>query len=211
MSGRSAKWSGVGFVALLLLQAGMADIPTLDTPIDRIQLFYANHGGIVVVAQIMSVAASILFFLFARGLARDVDGGSRSVATKLGWSGAFVAIASVATAIPPLSLTIASSPSDAAAHSFTRAADITDAVLFAAIGLFALALFLAAVPGWVKAFAVVVATLSLARAVLGLAEVTLLDVIGPLAFLALVLVVSVGALRGWLSPGSPRSISGQTT
>jgi hypothetical protein len=211
MSGRSARWSGVAFVVLLLLQAGMADIPTLDTPIDRIQVFYANHGGIIVVAQIISVAASILFFFFARGLARDVNGGSHAGATKVRWAGAFVAIASVATAIPPLSLAIVSSPSDTTAHSLTRAADITDAVLFAVIGLFALALFRAAVPGWVKAFAVVVAALSLARAVLGFAEVTMLDVIGPLAFLAFVLTVSVAALRGWLSPGSPRSVGGQTT
>jgi hypothetical protein len=40
-----------------------------------------------------------------------------------------------------------------------------------------------------------VAVLSLARAVLGIAEMTTLDVIAPLAFLALVLALSVAALR----------------
>jgi len=58
MNGRLARWSGFAFVVLLLLQAGMADIPTLDTPIDRIQRFYASHGMTIVAAQIVSVAAS---------------------------------------------------------------------------------------------------------------------------------------------------------
>ena len=51
---------GIAFAVLLLLQAGMADIPTLETPIGRIQRFYANHGGIIVVAQVISIFASIL-------------------------------------------------------------------------------------------------------------------------------------------------------
>ena len=66
-----------------------------------------------------------------------------------------------------------------------------------------------------QVLAVVVAALSLARAVLGVAEVTALDVIGPLAFLALVLVVSVAAIRGRLaaqadaSPTPPDAASPQ--
>jgi len=177
----------------------MADIPTLDTPISRIQAFYASHGGIIVAAQIISMTASILFFLFAWGVARDVNPESVAATARVRLTGALVAIASVATAIPPISPAVASAPSDSTAHTLTRAADVTDAVLFAAIGLFSLELFRDAVPGWLKVLALIVAASSLARAALGLAEVTVLDVIAPLAFLALVLVVSVAAVRGWLA------------
>jgi len=215
MNGRLARWSGFAFVVLLLLQAGMADIPTLDTPIDRIQRFYASHGRTIVAAQIVSVAASIFFFLFAWGLARDVNPESVAATARVRLTGALVAIASLATAIPPISLALASAPSDSTAHTLTRAADVTDAVLFAAIALFSLELFRDAARRWLKVLSVVVAALSLARAVLGVAEVTALDVIGPLAFLALVLVVSVAAIRGRLaaqadaSPTPPDAASPQ--
>src|SRR5438093_8769330 len=99
MSGRRAGWLGIVFVVLLLLQAGMADIPTLDTPINRIQRFYASHGGIIVAAQIISVAASIFFFLFAWGLARDVNPESVAATARVRLTGGLVAIASLATAI----------------------------------------------------------------------------------------------------------------
>jgi hypothetical protein len=204
MNGRLAGWSGIAFVVLLLLQAGMADIPTLDTPIDRIQRFYASHGGIIVAAQIISVAASIFFFLFAWGLARDVNPESVAATARVRLTGGLVAIASLATAIPPISLALASAPSDSRAHTLTRAADVTDAVLFAAIVLFSLELLRDAAPRWLKVLAVVVAAISLARAVLGLAEVHALDVIGPLAFLALVLVMSVAAIRGRLAASAGR-------
>jgi hypothetical protein len=193
--GRRTGWFGAAFVVLLLLQAGMADIPAADVPIRRIQAFYADNGGVILAAQIISIVASILFLLFAWNLGRDMDPGSGSATRRLRLTGTAVAIASVATAVPPIWLALASSPSDATARSLTRAADVTDAVLFLAIGLFAFELFRAGAARWLRAFALIVAALSLARAVLGIAEVTTLDVIAPLAFLALVLVLSVAGLR----------------
>ena len=62
----------ITFAVLLLLQAGMADIPTLDTPIGRIQRFYANHGGIIVVAQVISILASILLTVAAQSDANGI-------------------------------------------------------------------------------------------------------------------------------------------
>ncbi|TMK96275.1 MAG: hypothetical protein E6G40_12705, partial [Actinobacteria bacterium] len=106
MSGRRAGWLGIVFVVLLLLQAGMADIPTLDTPIDRIQHFYAQHGGIIVTAQIIGVIAAIVFLMFAWALAPGVNPGSEPAASRLRVAAALVALASVVTAIPPLWLAL---------------------------------------------------------------------------------------------------------
>jgi Ca2+/Na+ antiporter len=196
---RAAGWFGVAFVVLLLLQAGMADIPTSDASIERIQAFYADNGGIVLAAQAISVVASILFLVFVSSLARDVRSESGPGSRRVRVAGAMVAIASLATALPPILLALASSPSDATARGLTRAGDVTDAVLFLAIGMFSLALFRDAEPAWLKALAIAVAALSIARSVLGFADVTALDVIAPLAFLVLVVALSVTTLRGRLA------------
>ena len=193
-----AGWLGIAFVVLLLLQAGMADIPTLETPIGRIQRFYANHGGIIVAAQVISIFASVLFLLFAWALAGQLDPRTAPVMTRLRATGVLVGLASIATAIPPVLLALASSPSDATAHALTRAADLTDVVLFSAIALFSLEVARDATIGWLKGAALAVVALSVVRAVLGVAEVTALDIVAPLAFLALVVAVSIGVLRGRL-------------
>ena len=135
-----AGWLGIAFVVLLLLQAGMADIPTLDTPIGRIQRFYANHGGIIVVAQVISIFASILFLVFVWALAAQLNPRTAPAITRLRATGVLVGVASIATAVPPLLLALASAPSDATAHALTRAADVTDVALFTAIALFSLEL-----------------------------------------------------------------------
>src|SRR5205807_4117116 len=197
-----AGWLGIAFVVLLLLQAGMADIPTLDTPIGRIQHFYANHGGIIVAAQVISIFASVLFLLFAWALAGQLDPRTAPVMTRLRATGVLVGLASIATAIPPVLLALASSPSDATAHALTRAADLTDVVLFSAIALFSLEVARDATIGWLKGAALAMVALSVVRAVLGVAEVTALDIVAPLAFLALVLAVSIGVLRGRLNPAT---------
>ena len=194
-----AGWLGIAFAVLLLLQAGMADIPTLDTPIGRIQRFYANHGGIIVVAQIISIFASILFFVFVWALAGQLSLRTAPAITRLRATGVLVGLASIATAIPPVLLGLASVPSDATAHALTRAADLTDVVLFTAIALFSLELARDATIGWLKGAALAMVALSVVRAVLGVAEVTALDIAAPLAFLALVLAVSFGVLRGRLN------------
>jgi len=201
MDGRRAGWPGIAFVVLLLLQAGMADIPTLDTPIARIQRFYANHGGIIVVAQVIAVVASVLFLLFVWTVAVQLASGS--AIARLRASGALVAASSVATAVPPLLLALANAPSASTAHAFTRAADVTDAILFAAIALFASELARDVASGWLRAGALVVAVVAVAQLILGLAEITVLHVVAPLAFLALVLLLSVEALRGRLGRRLP--------
>ena len=194
-----AGWLGIAFAVLLLLQAGMADIPTLDTPIGRIQRFYANHGGNIIVAQVISIFASILFLVFVWALAGQLNPRTPAATARLRATGVLVGLASIATAIPPTLLVRASAPSDSLAHALTRAADLTDVVLFTAIALFSLELARDATIGWLKGAALAVAALSVVRAVLGVAEVTALDIVAPLAFLALVLAVSIGVLRGRLN------------
>jgi hypothetical protein len=194
MRGRRAGWPGIAFVVLLLLQAGMADIPTLDTPIARIQRFYANHGGIIVVAQVIAIVASAVFLLFVWTVAVQLASGS--ALPRLRASGVLVAAASVATAVPPLLLALANAPSTSTAHALTRAADVTDAILFAAIALFASELARDVVIGWLRAVALVVAVFAVARLILGLAEITALDVVAPMVFLAFALVLSIEAFRG---------------
>src|SRR5437879_9116520 len=178
----------------------MADIPTLDTPIGRIQRFYANHGGIIVVAQVISIFASILFLVFAWALAGQLDPRTAPAIRRLRATGVLVGLASIATAIPPVLLALASAPSGATAHALTRVADLTDVFLFTAIPLFSLELARDATIGWLKGAALAMVALSVVRAVLGVAQVTALDVVAPLAFLALVLAVSIGVLRGRLNP-----------
>lgn len=125
MRGRRAGWWGIAFVILLLVQAAMADIPTLDTLVARIQRFYAEHAGTIRTAQVILIIASMLFLLFAWAVA-DQFGGERSGgATRLRATGAAVAVASIATAVPPLWLALLSVPTDSTVHALTRAADLT--------------------------------------------------------------------------------------
>src|SRR5438552_11849505 len=160
MDGRRAGWPGIAFVVLLLLQAGMANIPTLHTPLARIQRFYANHGGIIVVAQVIAIVASVVFLLFVWTLAVQLASGSAR--RRLRASGTLVAAVSVATAVPPLLLALAKAPSPSTAHAFTRGADVTDAILFAAIALFPSELARDVANGWLRAVALVVARIAVA-------------------------------------------------
>jgi len=140
--------------------------------------------------------------VFVWALAGQLNRGTAPAMTRLRATGVLVGLASIATAVPPLLLALASAPSDATAHALTRAADLTDVVLFSAIALFCLELARDATIGWLKGAALAVVALSVVRAVLGVAEVPALDVVAPLAFLALVLAVSIEVLRGRLNPAA---------
>lgn len=127
---------------------------------------------------------------------------------------ALVALVSVVTAIPPLWLALSSAPSDSTAHALTRAADLTDAVLFVVVGLFALELLRDTEIGWLKTLSLVVAGLSLVRAVLGLLGISILDAVAPLAFVVLILVVSIeclGADSAWPPQRSADASAGHAT
>jgi hypothetical protein len=108
-----------------------------------------------------------------------------------------VAAASVVTAVPVLWLCMpASTVTPAMLTGLLVASDIADVVLFLAIAGFATAIAIAARGQWTKALALAVALLSIVRAVLLVTGSGLLEVAAPVAFLVLVLVVSVATLTG---------------
>src|SRR3984893_5551918 len=100
--------------------------------------------------------------------------------------------AEVGTNVPPLILAI-SNPSAQTAHTLTVVEDLADATLFASIALFAIAVALKT-SSWLRALSLIVGVLTLTRAVAGPLGVTILDTVAPIAFLALVLAVSIHML-----------------
>ncbi len=107
-------------------------------------------------------------------------------------SGALLAAAQVATAVPPAIIAL-SDPSPQTAHSLTVIEDLADAALFVAIAILSAAAGLAAT-FWVRLLCYAVAALALARAVTSPLGLTALDAWAPIAFLALVLVLSIRML-----------------
>ena len=74
-------------------------------------------------------------------------------------------LANLGTVVPPLWLALVSHPSAGLARTLTRAADLTDAALFAAIAVFAFVVFLAVQAPWLRGLCLAVAILALVRAV----------------------------------------------
>jgi hypothetical protein len=185
MARRTAGWWGLGFVVLLLLSAGMVTVPGRGATVQAARGFYRDHLGIIVVAQVMGLMAAAAFVLFAVGLQRQDRG-----RPLLRYAGVAVAAASVVTAVPVLWLCMpASTVTPAMLTGLLVASDIADVVLFLAIAI-------AARGQWTKALALAVALLSIVRAVLLVTGSGLLEVAAPVAFLVLVLVVSVATLTG---------------
>ncbi len=192
MARRTAGWWGLGFVVLLLLSAGMVTVPGRGATVQAALGFYRDHLGIIVVAQVIGLLAAVAFVLFAVGLQRQDRG-----RPLLRYAGVAVAAASVVTAVPVLWLCVAASTvTPAMLTGLLVASDLADAVLFLAIAGFATAIAIAARPQWAKALALAVALLSIVRAVLLVTGSELLEVAAPVAFLVLVLVVSVATLTG---------------
>ena len=204
MSSRRSGWWGIAFVVVLLVYGAMVSVPTSQASAQHIQTFYAAHRSVIVIAQVIGILAIPLFVFFAVALARHRDGRGRSAG---GWiipAGVLVVIANLGTVVPPLWLALVSHPSAGLARTLTRAADLTDAALFAAIAVFAVAVALNVQLSWLRGSCLVVAILTLLRAVASPLGVSTLDAVAPLAFLALVVVLSVRMLRGLLAatPGA---------
>lgn len=179
------------FVIVLFAGQVMVTLPASDDPAARIRDFYAAHRMTVVVGQVFGVVAAVLFVGFVVTLWRQAPG---SGAQFILWSGVLVALASLSTNVPVLLLALLSHSSLSMTHALARAADITDAVLFGAIALFAMAAWKEALPAWLRILAAVTAVLALARAVLSPLGSAALDAIAPIGFLALVLALSIRML-----------------
>jgi len=189
---RRVAWSGLTFVALLLLSAGMASVPGGSRSVATVRDFYSAYAGTVAVAQLIGLAAATMFAVHARALADVVSTGrSRLVQA----TGMIVAASAALTAVPVLALTAAIDRcSDRVVAGLAASSDYTDVLLFAAMSVFAVAVARALKLFWVGATAVSVAFLCTARSVLIATGSTALDLAAPLAFISLVAVVSIHRL-----------------
>lgn len=181
--GRAAGGWGIAFVVLLLVSAAMVSLPTAAETGDRIAAFYAAHGQLIVLQQILGVVA--LGALVAFGLSLLPNRWLRPAL----W--AFV-VSELATNLVPLVI-VATKPSAEATHSWTFVEDLADAALFISIALFVAAATLAE-PMWLRVTSYVVAAACVIRAVASPLGITALDQIAPLLFVAFVLVLSIKLL-----------------
>ena len=165
----------------------MVSLPTAAKSGREISAFYAAHAAVILVQQVLGVAA--LGFLIAFALAL---GARQRRALLIGT--ALLAITELATNIPPAVLALAN-PGPDSAHTLTVFEDVADMALSIAIGIFSVAVTVGEV-GWVQAAGLLVAALSLVRVVMAPAGVRALDAAAPIAFLALVLILSVRLLLG---------------
>jgi hypothetical protein len=161
----------------------MVSLPTAAQSGDRIAGFYAAHGQVIVIQQVLGVVALAAFVLFALSVRPN-----RWLRPTL-W--AFVAI-ELATNVVPLVIVFAASSPDAA-HTWTFVEDIADALFSIAIALFVAAATLGE-PLWVRMLAYAVAALNVLRGVGDPFGFTTLDAAAPLAFVAFMLVFSAKLL-----------------
>jgi hypothetical protein len=188
---RREAWWGYSFVVVLLIGQLMVSLPASDDPAVHIRGFYSAHQAVIVVAQVLSVLASLLFVGFAVSLGRRI---TSSRAGLILASGLLVALASFVTAVPPLALALSPHRSLSSVHTLARAGDITDAVLFGVIAVFAVAVWSEPLARWLRGLSATVAVLALARAIISPLGAAGLDAIAPIAFIALVLAISYRVL-----------------
>lgn len=181
---------GWAFIVLLLLSAGMASVPGGSEADSAVREFYTANARVIVAAQVMSLLASASFVLFTLTL-RQRGPERRTSWGRLEAAGLAVAAASVLTVVPPLWLTVvAKTASNGGVHRLAVASDLVDVVLFLSIGAFGSVLAAAASAPWFKGLSALVAVLAVARAVELLLGSSLFELAAPLAFVALIVLVS---------------------
>ncbi len=178
---------GVAFVVTLFVGAAMVSVPTATQGGRQIQAFYAAHATVILIQQVLGIVA--LGFLLAFAIAL----GARQRRVLLAGT-VLLAVTELATNIPPAILSLTNLGPDGA-HVLTELEDLADGALSISIAVFSVAATIDQV-GWVRAAGWLVAALSLLRAVMTPFGVRALDVLAPIAFLALVLILSVRLLMG---------------
>jgi hypothetical protein len=191
---RAAGVWGLAFVILLLIGAGMASVPGADETTGAVRTFYERHTGVVVVAQLVELLATVPLVMFVIGLAR-----SRLVARSRPLMTACVAMAGAAvlTVVPPLWLcVVAATGSAGLVDTLALLSDLVDVLLFVTVAWFAAACardWLG--PRWLPWAAAAAAGLCGLRAVEIALRGAVLSVIGPIAFVLLVVALSLCLLR----------------
>src|SRR5436190_17033166 len=161
----------------------MVSLPTAAQSGDRIAAFYAAHGQVIVIQQVVGAVALAAFVLFALSLRPN-----RWLRPTLL---AFIALELVTNIVPLVILVAAGTPG--AAHSWTFVEDIADALFSITIALFVAAATLGE-PLWVRILGYAVAALNVLRGVGEPLGFTALDAIAPLAFVAFMVIFSAKLL-----------------
>jgi hypothetical protein len=180
---RAAGGWGIVFVVLLLVSAAMVSLPTAAEKGDRIAAFYAAHGQLIVLQQIVGLIALAAFIAFALSLQAN-----RWLRPAL----LVFVLSELVTNLVPLVI-VATRPSADAGHSLTFVEDVADSALFISVALFVSAATLVE-PLWLRLGGYLVAAACVFRAVASPFGVTALDQFAPLLFVAFVLVLSVKLL-----------------
>ena len=198
----AGSW-GLVFVLVLLVGAGMASVPGGDDTASQVRRFYEEHAGVVLLSQVVELAATLPLVLFLRGLSA-----SPLVVPRRGTLVTGVALvgASLLTLVPPLVLVLVHDRVAArAVHRLAALSDLTDVLLFITIAGFAIVWgWAGAGPTWLRVLALLVALAAGARAVEILLAGHLLEVLAPVGFLVLVVAFSVLLLRAGRSTAPGR-------
>ena len=180
--------SGWAFVVLLLLSAGMADVPDRSVATATARSFYEQHTGVIWVAQLVGLLAAGSFWVFSRRLA-----GRWPAARAVRLTGALVAAAAVLTAVPVLVLAGTAGSGSGSGDSvrlLLALGDATDVLLFLCIAGFAAAVALATrSPAW-QVLCALCGGVCVVRAVLLALGSSTLELVAPMAFVALVAALS---------------------
>lgn len=189
---------------LLLIGAGMASVPGGHDATAAVRTYYEQHAGVVAIAQVVELDATAPLVVFVVGFARSTAvEASRPVLV----AGGGMATAAVLTVVPPLWLcVVAPTASSALVHNLAQLSDWVDVLLFLTIAWFAATCWrLWRGPGWLRWTSLGVTGLCALRSLEIVFGRTLLEVAAPIAFLVLVVALSVHLLRG-----PPRPADGPT-
>ena len=188
---RRGGWWGIAFVVTLSVSGAMVSLPTARQTGRAIAAFYAAHTGIILVQQVLGVVTLAFFLAFAMAL-----GVQRRRALLVGT--VLLAMSELVTNIVPVILAL-TTPEPDGAHAWTVIEDLADEALFISIAVFSVAATIDVI-GWVRLAGLLVAAISLVRVVLTAFGLAALDALAPIAFLILILILSVRILRGLSKP-----------
>src|SRR6266700_4289829 len=188
---RRGGWWGIAFVVTLFVSGAMVSLPTARQTGRAIAAFYAAHTGVILVQQVLGVVTLAFFLAFALAL-----GARRRRWLLVGT--VLVAISELVTNIVPVVLAL-TNPEPDGAHAWTVIEDLADEALFISIAVFSVAATVDEV-AWVRLAGLMAAAISLLRVVLKPFGVAALDALGPIAFLILIVILSVRVLMGLSKP-----------
>ncbi len=191
VTGRRGGWWGIAFVVTLSVSGAMVSLPTARQTGRAIAAFYAAHTGVILVQQVLGVVTLAFFLAFAMAL-----GARRRRALLAGT--VLLAMSELVTNIVPVILAL-TTPEPDGAHAWTVIEDLADEALFISIAVFSVAATIDEI-GWVRLAGLLVAAISLVRVVLTAFGLAALDALAPIAFLILILILSVRILRGLSKP-----------